>query len=188
MYAVFFDFAQAAQAKDLKTTGVGENGPLPAHELMQAAQRADPLVSRTKIEVVGIPKDDLRAQFLENVLGNGFDRSGRTAGHESRRFHRTMRGVDPSQTGRAVLSFNGETELHTTMLQMNHRIRRRSGYCFQLLMVSCLVRQEFSVLSCSVNEWRSGTGLLHRPLVLSRMPPGEVKKCCGSNRFSRPQL
>jgi hypothetical protein len=37
-----------------------------------------------EIQMVGVAEDDLRAEGLEDVLGNGFDGAGSADGHEDR--------------------------------------------------------------------------------------------------------
>jgi len=48
-HALFGDLAQPAQAEDLEASGIGEDGPRPVHELVQAAEAADGLVPRPQI-------------------------------------------------------------------------------------------------------------------------------------------
>ena len=63
-YALFFHLAQLAQAEDLEAAGIGQQRPVPAHELVQPAQLAHQLVPRSQIEMVGIAQNDLRAQMF----------------------------------------------------------------------------------------------------------------------------
>ncbi len=59
------DFAQSAEAEDLKAAGVGEHGARPADELVQAAHAADGFVSGTQVEMIGVAENDLRAEGFE---------------------------------------------------------------------------------------------------------------------------
>ena len=63
--AVFTDLAQLAQAEDLKSTRIGEDGPRPGHETVQTAELADLINSGTQVEVVGIAKQNLNSQLFE---------------------------------------------------------------------------------------------------------------------------
>jgi len=41
-HALLGQFAQTSERHDLKPTGIGEDRPVPVHELVQAAQPLDP--------------------------------------------------------------------------------------------------------------------------------------------------
>ena len=132
-YAFFFHLAQLAQAEDLETAGVGEQGPVPAHELVQPAQLAHQLVPRPKVQVIGISQNDLRAQVFQDVLRDRFDSSGRADRHECRRFHAAVRGVNAAQAGRTGLGLNGEGKDHTDYGTGSFRkFRAKGGSCFLL--------------------------------------------------------
>src|SRR5262249_34957301 len=45
-YAVFRDFAQLREGENLDPAAVGENWPIPAHEIVQAAEMLDDVESR----------------------------------------------------------------------------------------------------------------------------------------------
>ncbi len=113
-HTFFCHLAQLAQAEYLEAAGIGEQRPVPAHKLVQPAQLPHQLVPRPQIKMVGIAQNDLRAQFLNqvNVLRNGFHRPSRADGHESRRFHITVSGVDAGLTGRAGLGLDCEGKSH----------------------------------------------------------------------------
>ena len=49
---------------------------------MQAAHLGDQLVAGAQVEVVGVAKDDLSVELLEQVLRDGLDGSGRADRHE----------------------------------------------------------------------------------------------------------
>src|SRR5262249_17184273 len=83
--------AQFAQAKDLESTRVGENGPPPRHEPVQPAQLANRLNSGPQVKVIGIAENDLRSESLKNVLGNTLHRSNRAHGHKDRGLDRGVR-------------------------------------------------------------------------------------------------
>src|SRR6267154_870652 len=59
--AIFIDFAEALEGKDLKAARVGQQRPLPRHELVQAAELRDDVLARADVEVVRVREYDLRA-------------------------------------------------------------------------------------------------------------------------------
>ncbi len=72
--ALFGDLAQIAEAENLKSAGVGEDGAIPAHETVQAAQAPDQLMTRTQVEVIGVAEKKLDAEVFQHILWNRFDR------------------------------------------------------------------------------------------------------------------
>jgi hypothetical protein len=60
-HAFLRDLAQRRQAEYLETAGIRQDRPLPVHEAMQPAVRADHLHPRTQHQVEGVAEDDLRA-------------------------------------------------------------------------------------------------------------------------------
>src|SRR3954470_6524294 len=75
---------------------------------------------RSKIQVIGIPQNDLRAEIFrtkifQDVLRDSLDRASRADRHESRGIHRAMRGVDAAKTGRAGLGLDGERKSHKSL-------------------------------------------------------------------------
>src|SRR5271165_6895011 len=91
LYSVFGHLTQVAEAEDLKPPRVGEQWARPAHELMQPAELADELVAGAQIQVIGISKNDLRAQLFQEMLGNGLDCSLGANRHEDGGLHRGVR-------------------------------------------------------------------------------------------------
>ena len=79
------DFAQFAEAENLEAARVGEDGAGPGHKFVQAAELADQLMARTKIEMIGVREQNLDAEIFEVLLGLAFDGSGRAHGHKRRR-------------------------------------------------------------------------------------------------------
>ena len=55
------DLADAGEREDLKPAGVGQNGPVPAHEAMDAAEALQLVGAGPKHEVIGVVEDDLGA-------------------------------------------------------------------------------------------------------------------------------
>ena len=89
---LFGDPREALEAEGLKAPAVGQDGPVPLHKAVKPPLRANHLVARPKVEVVGVGHDDLRADFPKLVRGEGFDRGLGSDGHEGRRLHRTVGG------------------------------------------------------------------------------------------------
>jgi hypothetical protein len=59
--AVGFDFANGREAEDLEAATVGEYRELPIDEIVEATCGADDVHSRTDMEMIGVPEDDLSA-------------------------------------------------------------------------------------------------------------------------------
>lgn len=58
---------------------------------MQAAKFANEFVAGTKVEMIGVGKDDFRAEFFERFLGKSFNGGLRTDRHEEGSFNRAVR-------------------------------------------------------------------------------------------------
>src|SRR5262245_60410847 len=96
-HAIFTDAAQLAVAEHLKATTVGEHRTVPRDEAVQAAQFVNELVTRPEIQVVSVAKDDLGAQRLEVLLGNGLNCTCRAHRHEYGSRDLAMCGCDLPQ-------------------------------------------------------------------------------------------
>ncbi len=100
--AVGVDLASLGEAEDLETAGIGEDGAVPGHESVQAAQGGDQFVAGAKVEVIGIGQDD---RGLHRVQGAGRDRLDGGLGanrHEDRRRYVAVRGVVHAGAGGPV--------------------------------------------------------------------------------------
>ena len=53
---------RVAQREDLVAAGVGEDRPVPLHELVQPAELVDHVLARAEVQVVRVAEDDLRAE------------------------------------------------------------------------------------------------------------------------------
>src|ERR1017187_8121074 len=51
--SLLLDAAQLAEAENLESPAVGEDGAIPGHKFVQPAQVADQLVARPQIQVIG---------------------------------------------------------------------------------------------------------------------------------------
>ncbi len=60
----FVDPAQLFHAEHLVAAGVGEDGPVPAHEAVQPACLLDHVDARPKVKVIGVAEDQLDAQLF----------------------------------------------------------------------------------------------------------------------------
>src|SRR6478672_9757062 len=66
--AVFADFSQGCKGKDLESPGVGEDGSIPAHELMEAAHLFYELIPRPQVKMVRVRQNHRRAHRCQ-VIG-----------------------------------------------------------------------------------------------------------------------
>src|SRR3970040_1611666 len=81
---VLGDPAALREAEYLKAAAIGQDGPLPSDESMQAAPPSNELVAGTKIEMVGVAQDDLGSGLLHIPEQGSLDRTLRPHGHERR--------------------------------------------------------------------------------------------------------
>ena len=63
-HALLGDFAQLGERKHLKTAAVGQNRSVPVHKFVQPAHIAHHLVAGTQVQMVGVGKLNLAADFL----------------------------------------------------------------------------------------------------------------------------
>jgi hypothetical protein len=103
-HPIVVDHPQVAERHDLEATGIGEDRPIPGHELVQPAEPRDPLVTGAQVEVIGVGQDDRRAGSLEVIRVQRLDRRVRADRHELRRVDRAMGQLETAQagTGRTV--------------------------------------------------------------------------------------
>src|SRR5256885_9792394 len=72
-HALIGYFSQFGKAEDLVAAGIREDGARPGHESMEPAKPAHQFVPGTKIEMIGICKNDSRAELFERFLGEPLD-------------------------------------------------------------------------------------------------------------------
>ncbi|KAF1007167.1 MAG: hypothetical protein GAK32_02340 [Pseudomonas fluorescens] len=101
-HAFFLDLAHGAQAEHLETAGVGEDGALPLHEVMQVAMLLDHLCARAQPQVEGVAQDDLGADVDNVTRQHALDGAIGAHRHECRGFHRAPRKGQAAATGLAV--------------------------------------------------------------------------------------
>jgi hypothetical protein len=75
---------------------------------MQSPKPRDQCVAGTKIEVIGVAEDDLRAQILEIAMSDPFDRPLRAHGHKGGRLDGAMRRAHLATPRRAVTGEEAE--------------------------------------------------------------------------------
>ncbi|MNV63831.1 hypothetical protein D3C71_1564470 [compost metagenome] len=97
IHPLLLDLAHRPQAEHLEATGVGEDRPLPLHEIVQIAVTFDHLGARAQPQVEGIAEDHLRAYRLDVARQHALDRAIGAHRHERRRLdHATGKGEAPA--------------------------------------------------------------------------------------------
>ena len=93
LHAFFVDLAELGERKDLETAAVCENGSRPIEKLMDTAHIADNVVARTNVEMIGIGKLDLTADFIKILCGDtALDGRGSAHVHENGSLYRSVNG------------------------------------------------------------------------------------------------
>ena len=101
-YVVVVHPPEGAHAESLESPAVGENGPGPPHELMQAAQLVYGLHPGPQVQVVSVAQDNLRPNFHNFIGRQRLDGGLGSHGHEYGRVHGTVGRGEPSGPGPAV--------------------------------------------------------------------------------------
>jgi hypothetical protein len=99
---------RVAQGEDLEPAGVGEDRAVPRHEPVQPAELGDELLPGPEVQVVRVAEQDRRADRAQLVRVDGLDRSLRPDGHERRRRHVAVRGVQHAGSCSPVRRGEGE--------------------------------------------------------------------------------
>ena len=107
------DFAQLAQAEDLESPRVGQDRPLPAHELLHPAKLANGFHPGPQIKMVGIVQQDLHSELFEGVLRNAFYAPERPHRHENGCLDLSVRGRKAASPGRARGRLNLKGKRHS---------------------------------------------------------------------------
>ena len=81
-HTVFGEFAQPREAEDLKAAGIGQDGPVPVHELVQPAAPGDHLVAGPHAQVIGVAEDDARTEVFQVLGADRLDRALGAHRHE----------------------------------------------------------------------------------------------------------
>lgn len=97
---MLLDPAQVTQRPDLETAGVGQDRPVPAHELVQTAQFFDDVCAGAQHQVVGVAEDNAGIDVVGEIgRGQALDRRLRADRHEDRCFHDAVGQRDAAATG-----------------------------------------------------------------------------------------
>ncbi len=83
---VLVDCTQRLQREHLKSAGVGDDRPVPAHEPVEASQVADYLIAGTEMQVIGVGEDHPRAGGMDLRRIERLDGGEGADRHERRRF------------------------------------------------------------------------------------------------------
>ena len=83
-HALFAEPSQRGQREDLKAARIREEVAPPSGKAVEAARRANGLVARPQVQVVGIRQYYGKAQFREGLGPDGLDRRIRPYRHEGR--------------------------------------------------------------------------------------------------------
>ena len=97
--SLFGHRARVGQGKNLESARVGEDGALPAHEWVDAADLAKNLGSGTQEKVVGIGEEDLGTRVVKEIGCLGFHRRMRADGHEQRSADLVMKSAKSRGAG-----------------------------------------------------------------------------------------
>ena len=100
------------EAEHLEPAGVGEDGPVPAHEPVESAEVADEFVAGPQGEVVGVAEEDLRPGVLDHPRGQPLDRGLGADGHEDGRLDRPVRRGEQPGAGCPVAVEELEGDSH----------------------------------------------------------------------------
>ena len=98
--ALLADLTKLCQGKNLKPAGIGKNRAIPPDELMQPAQGIYHLVGRSDMQMIGIGKLNLAADFFEILRGDAaLDRTAGADIHENGRFDCAVRRCEAAAPG-----------------------------------------------------------------------------------------
>jgi hypothetical protein len=98
-HAIVVDAPQIGEAEDLEAPGIGEDGPVPGHEPVEATQPCDTLGSRTQVEVIRVSEDDLGTRGAKIARRQRLDGGLRADRHERRRVDDAMSGLESARAG-----------------------------------------------------------------------------------------
>ena len=120
---LFRDPPQGAEAEDLESAAVGQNGAGPVHEPVQPSQIGDQAVSRPQIEMVRVAEDDVRPEVADLLRRQPLHGALRADRHEGRRSHIAVRRSDCPHPGCAAGVFCDPRKFH---LKLSYRISMQS--------------------------------------------------------------
>ncbi len=97
------DLPQLRQRENLVTSAVGQNRPIPIHELMEAAEMFDHVEPRPHEQVIGVAQDDLSFHFAQLARTHRFDAALRSNRHEGWGLDHAMRSFQATSACSCVL-------------------------------------------------------------------------------------
>ena len=110
MSSLFTDLRLLCKAEDLKSAGIGKDRSIPTNKAMQPSEVANPLMSWTQGEVIGVTKQHRNRCLPQPIQRNTLNRSLRTDGHKNRRFHRAVWCTKKTRSRRTVGRFQPELD------------------------------------------------------------------------------
>ena len=111
------DFPQPGEGKDLKSTGISEDGAIPVHKLVQTTHLPHHVIAGAQMEVIGVGELDLAADLLEVVGGDcTLDGPLGTHIHENRSLDDTAVGAGKLAAPGAAFGFDDFEHAKTPIL------------------------------------------------------------------------
>ena len=104
------DLSELGEAPHLESAGVGQDGAVPAHETMEAAELTDEVVAGPEKQVIRVGEHDLGAGRAEVVRPQRLHGGVRADRHEDRRVDDAVRRGQPAGAGGAI--GGDQLELH----------------------------------------------------------------------------
>ena len=96
-HAILVELSELGERHDLKAAGIGQDRPRPIHELMQAAERRDPLRAWPQHQMIGVGEHDIGAERFHPFRMHRLDGGRRADRHEGRRADRSPRRRDEAR-------------------------------------------------------------------------------------------
>jgi hypothetical protein len=124
--AVLVHGAQRGEREHLEAAGVGEDRPVPLHELVQSAELAHEVVAGTQMQVIRVGEDHLRVHRAQVVGVERLDRGERPHRHERRRVDDAVRRAEPRGARGAGRRLECEVEAHWLAVRRSPSRRRRN--------------------------------------------------------------
>jgi len=95
------DLRQFLEAEDLESAAIRQNGPIPVHELVQAAETPDQLMAGPNIQMIGIAQDNLGIHLFQVFRSHGLHRRLGAHRHENRGLEDAVQGTHLAPAGGA---------------------------------------------------------------------------------------
>ena len=112
LHPFFAQFAQAGQAHDLKTAGIGQNRLRPVHKLVQAAHFFHQIGARTEHQMISVAEQYLRAGCRHRLRHHRLDRGAGADRHEGGGVDNSVFGMKTSAAGFAGTAENFKFQAH----------------------------------------------------------------------------